>query len=282
MSKEMQHVFISYVKENRTEVDRLCDDLSSHDIRVWRDKNDIPPGARWPQTIRGAIREVAFFIACFSKEYNDRDKTYMNEKLMIAIEKLRQLPHDRVWFIPVKLNECEIPDFDIGMGGTLRDFHYVNLYEDWDVGVQNILTVIPLALAGFDKTIKLEPDNPYVYIVRGITYDRKGKPELALADFNKAIKLEPDNSTAYHKRALIYTKKGELERAIQDYTQAIALKPNYADAYYNRGGAFLRIGERDKAKADLETARNLGSEAITALDKILKDYDRAWKVLGNS
>ena len=57
----MQHVFISYVKENRTEVDRLCDALSSHGIRVWRDKNDIPPGARWPQTIRGAIRDFFLF-----------------------------------------------------------------------------------------------------------------------------------------------------------------------------------------------------------------------------
>ena len=44
---------------------------------------------------------------------------------------------------------------------------------------------------------------------------------------------------------------------------------------------FLRLGEREKAEADLTTARNMGAEAITALDKILKDYDRAWKVLGN-
>ena len=44
----MKHVFISYVKENRGEVDRLCDDLRSYEIRVWRDKSDIPPGARWP------------------------------------------------------------------------------------------------------------------------------------------------------------------------------------------------------------------------------------------
>lgn len=34
----MQHVFISYVKENKEEVDRLCKDLTAHGIRVWRDK----------------------------------------------------------------------------------------------------------------------------------------------------------------------------------------------------------------------------------------------------
>lgn len=138
----MEHVFISYVKENRTEVDRLCDVLSSHSIRVWRDKNDIPPGARWPQTIRGAIREGAFFIACFSKEYHERDKTFMNEELTVAIEELRQHSVDRIWFIPVQLNECEIPEFDIGKGETLEVFQSTKLYENWEDGIQRILNVI--------------------------------------------------------------------------------------------------------------------------------------------
>ena len=138
----MQHVFISYVKENRREVDRLCDDLRSQGIRVWRDKNDIPPGARWSQTIREAIREGAFFIACFSKEYHERDKTFMNEELMVAIEELRQHSADRIWFIPIQLNECEIPDLDIGKGETLEIFQSTKLYENWEDGIQRILNVI--------------------------------------------------------------------------------------------------------------------------------------------
>ena len=88
-------------------------------------------------------------------------------------------------------------------------------------------------------------------------------------------------ATKYYHRGIAYASKGEIELAIEDYTKAIALKPDYADAYYNRGGAFLRLGEMEKAKADLTTARNMGADAITALDKILQDYDRAWKTLGN-
>ena len=86
----------------------------------------------------------------------------------------------------------------------------------------------------------------------------------------------------YYNRGLAHSKKGELDKAIADYTKAIELKPDYADAYYNRGGAWLRLGERKKAKSDLATARHLGSDNISALDKILQDHERAWKILGNA
>lgn len=94
-------------------------------------------------------------------------------------------------------------------------------------------------------------------------------------------KVNKECAETYYQRGLAHAKNGALKRAIEDYTKAIELNPNYADAYYNRGGAFLRLGEREKAKSDLATARDMGSEAITALDKILQDHERAWKILGN-
>ena len=138
----MEHVFISYMHENIDDIDRLYQGLTSHGIKVWLDRNDIAPGARWKDAIRKAIREGTFFIACFSKEYNRRNETYMNEELTIAIEELRQRPTDRVWFIPVKLNRCKIPDRNIGGGETLNDLQHVKLYKDWDTGIQRIIEVI--------------------------------------------------------------------------------------------------------------------------------------------
>lgn len=66
----------------------------------------------------------------------------MNEELTLAIEIIRQHPLDQQWFISVKLSPCEIPDRDIGAGETLQDFHYFELYTDWDGGIQRILKVI--------------------------------------------------------------------------------------------------------------------------------------------
>ena len=72
-----------------------------------------------------------------------------------------------------------------------------------------------------------------------------------------------------------------VELAIEDYTKAIELKPDYADAYYRRSKAWLCLGEQEKAKSDMKTASNIGINSTTALDETLKNYERAWKTLGN-
>ena len=146
----MKPIFLSYVRENEEIVDKFYQELISRGLKVWLDRQDLNPGSRWKQEIRKAIREGAFFVACFSKEQNKSDKTYMNEELTIAIDELRQKPSERIWFIPVKLNRCKIPDRNIG-GETLRDLHYINLYKDWDAGIQSILKVVQPELSGPTK-----------------------------------------------------------------------------------------------------------------------------------
>jgi hypothetical protein len=138
----MPKVFISYVRENREEVQRLAGDLCTHGIEVWLDKNDIQPGSRWKNVIRKAISQGDFFIACFSSEYSERSRTYMNEELTLAVEELRKRPTDRTWFIPVLLSDIEIPDLSIGAGETLRAIQGVELYHNWDDGINRILAVI--------------------------------------------------------------------------------------------------------------------------------------------
>jgi hypothetical protein len=120
----------------------LANQLKENGIDVWRDKDKIMPGERWKKMIKKAISEGSFFIACFSKEYSERTRTYMNEELTLAIEELRMRSTDKAWFIPVLLTPCELPDIEIGGGQSLRDLNWVSLYEGWDKGVELILATM--------------------------------------------------------------------------------------------------------------------------------------------
>lgn len=138
----MAHVFLSYVRDDQQLVDRLADELRQAGVSVWLDRDQIKPGQRWQHTIRQAIENGAYFIACFSRQYEMRSRSYMNEELTLAIEELRRRPVDRTWFIPILLTDASIPDRPIGAGETLRDIQWVSLYEDWDDGIRRILDVV--------------------------------------------------------------------------------------------------------------------------------------------
>ena len=138
----MPRVFISYVSQNLKDVERLVSALKAREIEVWFDRTHLRPGDRWKDVIRREIAEGDFFIACFSAEYSKRDQTFMNEEITQAIDRMRQLPHDRPWFVPVLLSECDIPDREIGAGATLRDLHYAELDEDWEAGIRQIISVL--------------------------------------------------------------------------------------------------------------------------------------------
>lgn len=140
--KKMAHVFISYVHENEQQVQRLLDELTRHGIEVWLDKTKINPGQYWKVAIAEAIDKGDFFVACFSEEYSEKGKRYMNEEITLAIEQLRQRGDDATWFIPV-LFSGEVPPRRIDASRKLTDIHWVELNEaNWDNGIQQILRVI--------------------------------------------------------------------------------------------------------------------------------------------
>ena len=120
-----ERVFLSYVRENRSDVEAIVSELRTRGFDVWYDREALRPGTFWKHEITTAIRSGASFIACFSAEYNARDKTYMNEELAIAVEEIR-LRGNSPWFIPAKLSD-EVPDLPIGAGRSLRDIQFVNL-----------------------------------------------------------------------------------------------------------------------------------------------------------
>lgn len=134
-------VFLSYVRENSDVAERLAADLEAAGVKVWLDRKRLAPGDRWPDAIRNAIRGGHLFIACFSREFAARERSHMNEELTLAIEELRRRPTERTWFIPVLVDDSEVPNRDIGAGASLRDLQWVDLSTNWTEGVASIALV---------------------------------------------------------------------------------------------------------------------------------------------
>jgi hypothetical protein len=188
----VSHVFISYVRENVTEVERLRDLLQAYGVSTWIDRHDIRAGCRWQDAIRNAIASGAFFLACFSKEYVTKETSYMNEELTLAIGELRKRPTTRAWFIPILLSQCDIPDRSIGAGETLSAIEAVALYEDFQTGVTKILSAIsPDSARIHELIIQLEDPSARVRVRAADDLGEIGRTaEAAIPALVRALKDE--------------------------------------------------------------------------------------------
>ena len=78
-----------------------------------------------------------------------RDKTYQNEELLLAIEQLRLRRPDVPWLIPVRFDDCPIPERDLGGGRTLGSIQSVDLFgERIAEGTTRLVAAVLRILAG--------------------------------------------------------------------------------------------------------------------------------------
>ena len=99
-------VFVSYVRDNYLQIDKLCKAFIENDIEYWLDRKDIDPGKFWKDSIKAAINNGAYFLACFSKEYNEREETFMNEELLESVEILRHQFNNEVQHLGQQEGSC--------------------------------------------------------------------------------------------------------------------------------------------------------------------------------
>lgn len=172
--------FISYVREDQKVVDYLADVLRSNGIEVWVDRDELIPGTRWRDSIEKAIRGGTFFLSVFSRARSSRSQSYVHEETLVAIEELRRMPQDRKWFIPVKIDDCEVEERRIGPGESLRDLQLADL-RNWRIGIERLLASMGVTNPQLENGDPIADGIPPSLEVTGgfIRYDRiEDAPEV--------------------------------------------------------------------------------------------------------
>jgi tetratricopeptide (TPR) repeat protein len=127
--KSQMQIFLSYGREDATTVQELYQQLKADGYKPWMDTEDILPGQDQRGTISDAIAHSDLFIACLSKQVTSQD-SYANEQLREALVQFARSQPGGVFIIPLKLDECEIPDLRIyELGMNLRDYNVLDYQQ---------------------------------------------------------------------------------------------------------------------------------------------------------
>ena len=125
-----KNVFLAYASEDRSAVIRLYDDLAAAGFAPWMDCRRLLAGQNWPRAINEAISMSDFFIPCFSTNSVEKRGRFQAE-LRYALECAEEVPLDRAYLVPVRLDACRVPD-------RLDEFQWVDLFPEWERGFKDL------------------------------------------------------------------------------------------------------------------------------------------------
>lgn len=122
---ESPTVFLCYAREDFERVHALYLLLKRLGLRPWLDKYDIIGGELWQQAIERAVRKADFFIASFSNA-SVRKTGFVQREYRLALDALAERPPAGIFVIPVRLDDCELPDLSYA-GMRLSDLQWIDL-----------------------------------------------------------------------------------------------------------------------------------------------------------
>ena len=90
-----------------------------------------------------------------------------------------------------------------------------------------------------DRALTLAPNSPEAHLALGLFfYYGHRQYENALAEFNRTLELQPNNALARQYSAWVYRRRGEWERSLADAQRAEELDPRDAAISANIGGTY--------------------------------------------
>jgi len=195
-------IFISYAREDFDSAKKLYNELKNANelkkagLKPWLDKEDLVPGTDWEQEIKKAIRKSRFFIPLFSSTSVKKTGQVQNE-FNFGMSVFKTYPPDEIFYIPVRLDDCEIPYQE------LRPIHHADLFpigndNAWNEGIRHIIKAINLPPRPRPIPIKiLIPSLAVavsVVIILGGAYLHWFNPPLTHQANNSALTHQANNS----------------------------------------------------------------------------------------
>jgi hypothetical protein len=128
-------VFICYAREDLESAKRMFANLKEEGFQPWFDQEGLMPGQRWEIGIEKAIRTSQYFIPLLSS-HSVEHTGYVQKEILRALEILERMPPSGIFIIPSRLDNCS-PSHP-----ELEKLNRVDMFPDWDAGLQKILKVL--------------------------------------------------------------------------------------------------------------------------------------------
>jgi uncharacterized protein len=109
MEMEQFQVFISYARQDFQAASQLADWLRRAGYKTWVDRENLLPGQQWVPAITRALHESAVVVVCLST-HSVSKRGFVQREIKIALDRANEKLEDDLYILPVRLDECPVPD----------------------------------------------------------------------------------------------------------------------------------------------------------------------------
>lgn len=102
-------VFLCHASEDKPVVRDLHQRLTRDGYKPWLDEVDLLGGQEWQPAIVRAVRQSDVVLVCLS-QHSINKRGFVQKEIRLAIDTADEFPEDRVFIIPYRLEECDLPD----------------------------------------------------------------------------------------------------------------------------------------------------------------------------
>jgi len=113
-------IFLCHALEDKDRVFDLYRKLKKLGAAPWLDSEEILPGQEWNFEINKALDESDAILLCLSKRSVGKEG-YVQREIRIALDRALEMPEGRVFLIPVRLEECSLPQ-------RISSYQWVDLF----------------------------------------------------------------------------------------------------------------------------------------------------------
>lgn len=121
-SSRILRIFLCHASGDKPAVRELYKQLQNDGFNPWLDEEDLLPGQDWQREIPKVVHRSDAVIVCLSR-HSISKAGYVQKEIKYVLDVADEQPEDAIFVIPLKLEECEVPD-------RLSRWHWVNFFDE--------------------------------------------------------------------------------------------------------------------------------------------------------
>jgi hypothetical protein len=263
-------VFLCHASADKPKVRDLYRYLRRRGIKPWFDEIELVGGQDWQVEIPKALATSDAIIICLTKNSVDKEG-YIQKEIKFALDKALEMPEGRIFLIPVRFEECEVPF-------SLSRYQWVDLLDE--AGYARMMKALKFRAAQLQRStveLPLKDIEGEKLALEKATYEKQKRKAVEKVELESAEKATREAESEVSEKT---TRHNEEQDVVERIAQNKTLNPSAFEPININSNSVIKASEinnRELPPSD-EVEKRTQKPVAEAAKSEIKGRRRKWNM----